>query len=150
MWTRPSYRRPWSIRIACALFLLLASWTLWIQLRDTRTLQGMRIEQFPQVPWSEDLAIVSAFTEFTIALIPIVLIAIFAKRFARVLVTVFAALKIALIGTTLWSNYEQIGRFLAELMWEPALLLLAVGLLYLPSASRWFKGQDASDEMVFQ
>ncbi|UAB78419.1 hypothetical protein INR77_01350 [Erythrobacter sp. SCSIO 43205] len=142
--------RPWSIRISCALLLLLACWTLWIHLRDTRTLQGLRIEQFPQVPWSEDFAIVSAFTEFTIALIPIVLIAIYAKRFARVLVSVFTVIKVALIGMTLWSYYEQIGRFFAELLWEPALLLLCVALLYLPSASRWFKGQDALDETVFQ
>lgn len=147
--TGPFRRRPWPIVVASLLIVLVASFHLWMQLRHVPTLRGVRIEQFPQIAWTDDLAIVSAFTEYTIALIPVVLILVFAKGFARMLVTVFSIGKALLAGMTVWEYHDHVGRVFTALLWEPALLLFAVCLLYLPSASQWLGERRTDETRVF-
>lgn len=137
--------RPWSIRIACALLLTMGGWTLWIGLRDLFTAQGIFMERFPWWAWNRDWTIVALSAEFTIALIPIVLIYGFARPIARWLVSVFGGIKIYLLLATVADYWERVDVILTPLVIEAALYLVVIGLLFTPGALRWFGQHEAGE-----
>lgn len=130
--------RPWSIRLACTLLLLIGSWTFWIGMRDLFTAQGILIERFPWWSWNRDWTIVALSSELTIALVPIVLIWFLGRGIARWLVTVFGGVKIAVLLSTVLEYWERLEVLLTPLMVEAGIYMAVIALLFMPGASRWF------------
>lgn len=145
--------RPWSIRIACLLLLVIGSWTLWIGLRDLFTAQGVFMERFPWWSWNRDWTIVALSAEFTIALIPVALIYVYARNVARWLVTVFGSIKMYVLLASVVHYWERFEVLLTPLLVEAGIYLLVIGLVFTPGAYRWFaKGshEENVDVAVFE
>jgi hypothetical protein len=139
--------RPWSIRIACVLLLMIGSWTYWIGLRDLSTAQGVFIERFPWLSWDRDWTIVALSAEFTIALIPVTLIYVFARGIARWLVTVFGSIKIYALLASVAEYWGRVEVVLTPLVIEAGIYLALIGLLFTPGASRWFAKESSGEDV---
>jgi hypothetical protein len=136
--TRAPGPRPWSIRLFAVGFLLAALGSLADHLARPLAALTAYSERFPGFEWTADWVIVASFTEFTIALIPIVWIHVFASEIARGFVVVLGLFKLLALMT-------DPGLILLSLQSRPLLLvppvaiLIALGLLFTPSASRWLR-----------
>lgn len=102
----------------------------------------------PWIGWDRETTIVAIFTEFTIALIPLIWIYVFAVRGARWVILAFGVLKLVF----------AIRPFLAAIRFdaieplsliEPALLILALAMLFTPSAGRWLRLRKEIDPATF-
>ena len=116
--------RPLAIRVFAAAFLAAALLRLVRGLTDLALAETILAVHAPWVAWDRDWTIVALSAEFTIALIPLVWIYLFAAPFARWLVLGFGALRLwyldpaALVG--------------------PLLVATAMASLLTVQASRWF------------
>jgi hypothetical protein len=116
--------RPLAIRVFAASFLAAALLRLVRGLGDLALAETILAVHAPWFGWDRDWTIVVLSAEFTIALIPLVWIYLFAAPFARWLVLGFGALRLwyldpaALIG--------------------PLLVATAMASLLTPAAARWF------------
>jgi hypothetical protein len=116
--------RPLAIRVFAAAFLAAALLRLVRGLGDLALSETVLAVHAPWFAWDRDWTIVALSAEFTIALIPLTWIYLFAAPFARWLVLGFGALRLwaldpaALVG--------------------PLLLALAMASLLTPQAARWF------------
>lgn len=107
-------------------------------MRDLFTAQGVFIERFPWWSWNRDWTIVALSAEFTIALIPVTLIYVFARGIARWLVTVFGSIKIYMLLASVVDYWQRLEVLLTPLLVESAIYLFVIGLLFTPGARRWF------------
>ncbi len=136
--------RPWSIHAFAAAFLGVAVIGLGIALWDP-ALEGLKwAARVPAVTWSEDSAIIAAFSVFTMALFPLVWIYGFGALRARWVVLGFAVVKIGLwwhgMTTIALSGWIESVRWL-----EPALIVLALVMMFAPASTRWLKQNWEAD-----
>ncbi|SHN64005.1 hypothetical protein [Erythrobacter sanguineus] len=116
--------RPLAIRIFAAAFLAAALLRLVRGLGDLALSQMVFAVHAPWLAWNRDWTIVALSAEFTIALIPLAWIYLFAAPFARWLVLGFGALRLAF--------------FDPEALVGPVLIALAMLSLLTAQAGRWF------------
>ncbi|MBI1404027.1 MAG: hypothetical protein GC147_12545 [Porphyrobacter sp.] len=139
--------RPLAIRVFVAAFLAAATIRLGQGLADVELAALGLARRAPWLAWNHDTTIVALSAEFTIALIPIAWIYLYAARFARWLVLVFGTFR-------LWAAWPGVllalrAGSIAPLHWaEPALLLAAMVSLVTPGARRWFaKARELGPEI---
>lgn len=130
--------RPLAIRVFAAAFLAAAVLRLVRGLADLAMAQAVFAAHAPWFAWDRDWTIVTLSAEFTIALIPLAWIYLFAAPFARWLVLGFGALRLAFLDPA-----ALIGA---------VLVAVAMASLLTPSANRWFARKSAGevDPAVFE
>jgi hypothetical protein len=124
--------RPLAIRVFAAAFLAAALLRLGRGLDDLPLAETIYAANLPWWPWDRDWTIVALSAEFTIALIPLVWIYLFAARFARWLVLGFGALRLAMLDPAALTG--------------AVLVAIAMGSLLTPGAARWFARVPAEAE----
>lgn len=138
--------RPWSIHAFALLTLSIGVVELveGLVVLDVSHFQS----SFPAFAWNQDWVIVYYSAMFSIVLIPLVAIWLFASRVARVIVTVFFA--IALPWDLMVLKSAAIGTLLNPLDLLTAIArAVAIVLLYLPASSRWLGVRKSLDNNVF-
>lgn len=124
--------RPLAIRVFAAAFLAAAVLRLVRGLDDLTLSQAVFAAHLPWFAWNRDWTIVTLSAEFTIALIPLAWIYLFAAPFARWLVLGFGALRLALLDPA-----ALVGA---------VLVAVAMASLLTPGANRWFARKPAKEE----
>ena len=141
--------RPWTIWGFVLAFMVAASFQL-IQNFANPLLASMRYsDRFPAFEWTHDWVVVASSAEFTIALIPVIMIFGFAFRFARIFVAIFGALKLL---PHAW-DFDLILLSIElrpSLLVPPAAILLAICLLYSPTANRWLRKLEETNDASFE
>lgn len=131
--------RPLAIRVFAAAFLAAALLRLVRGLDDLAMTELIFATHLPQFAWSRDWTIVALSAEFTIALIPLAWIYLFAAPFARWLVLGFGAIRLAFLDTS-----ALVG---------PLLVAVAMACLLTAPAARWFArlpGEEGDGPAVFE
>lgn len=138
--------RPWSIKLFAALVVTLALADFLNRMLNPEFMLGELDSYFATRDWSNDMAIVAAFSLLTIALIPILWIYAFASPVARWVVSFFLGLKLVhslwLLWVALWfADYVLIG------VARPLLITLGICALFSTNADGWFeKAKENSPE----
>jgi hypothetical protein len=120
-----------SIRVFAAAFLAAAVLRLVRGLGDLTLSQAVFAAHAPWFAWTRDWTIVTLSAEFTIALIPLAWIYLFAAPFARWLVLGFGALRLAFLDPSALAG--------------PVLVAAAMASLLTAEAARWFARRGAED-----
>lgn len=116
--------RPLTIRVFAAAFLAAALLRLARGLSDLPLAETVYALHLPWFAWNRDWTIVALSAEFTIALIPLVWIYLFAAPFARLLVLGFGAVRLVLLDPSALTGV--------------VLVAIAMASLLTPQAARWF------------
>ncbi|MFM7349141.1 MAG: hypothetical protein ACKO01_06585 [Erythrobacter sp.] len=124
--------RPLAIRVFAAAFLAAAVLRLVRGLSDLPLAELAYAGHAPWLAWNRDWTIVALSAEFTIALIPLAWIYLFAAPFARWLV-----LGLGLVRLAMFDGSALTGACLA---------VVAMASLLTPAASRWFAGEPDREE----
>ena len=124
--------RPLAIRVFAAAFLAAALLRLARGLDDLALSETVYAVNVPWFAWDRDWTIVALSAEFTIALIPLMWIYLFAARFARWLVLGFGALRLALLDPAALTG--------------PLLVAVAMASLLTPQAARWFAREPDKED----
>lgn len=128
--------RPLAIRVFAAAFLAAAVLRLVRGLGDLDHAQSVFAAHAAWFDWNRDWTISALSAEFTIALIPLAWIYLFAAPFARWLVLGFGALRLAFLDPA-----ALVGA---------VLVAVAMASLLTPASSRWFKHKGEADPAVFE
>jgi hypothetical protein len=136
--------RPLAVNAFAAILLALAAWNLAAALWDLPAQEEILRSLGLGFEWNRDWTIVASSAWFTVELIPIAAVWLFASRFARGFITAMAAIKVVLILSNLPMLYALPGILLGQ-----SLSLLAVALLYTPAANAWFERRE-QDPAVFE
>lgn len=124
--------RPLAIRIFAAAFLAAAVLRLVRGLDNLALAETVFAAHAPWFAWNRDWTIVTLSAEFTIALIPLVWIYLFAAPFARWLVLGFGALRLAFLDPAALAG--------------AVLVAAAMASLLTPAANRWFARKPAEED----
>ena len=124
--------RPLAIRVFAAAFLAAALLRLVRGLNDLALSETILAVNVPWFAWDRDWTIVALSAEFTIALIPLTWIYLFAAPFARWLVLGFGALRLAMLDPV-----ALVG---------PLLVAVAMASLLTAQANRWFARQPEEED----
>jgi hypothetical protein len=124
--------RPLAIRVFAAAFLAAALLRLVRGLNDLALSETVYAVNVPWFAWDRDWTIIALSAEFTIALIPLAWIYLFAAPFARWLVLGFGALRLALLDPT-----ALVG---------PLLIAVAMASLLTLQAGRWFSREPKEED----
>lgn len=136
--------RPFSIRLFTGILLTLAIWNLSVALFDLPAQEEFLRSLGYGLEWNRDWTIVTSAAWFTIELIPIALVWLLASRFARAFIVCMAALKAALMLTSLPLLYALPGILAGQLI-----ALAAVALLFTTGAQQWF-AKEGVDPAIFR
>jgi len=128
--------RPLAIRVFAAAFLAAALLRLLGGLADLERTAVSFALKAPWFAWDRDWTIIALSAEFTIALIPITWIYLFAAPFARWLVLGFGMLRLWYLDPAALAG--------------PVLVVIAMGSLLTPAAAQWFARKGESDTAVFE
>lgn len=124
--------RPLAIRVFAAAFLAAALLRLVRGLNDLALSETVYAVNIPWFAWDRDWTIIALSAEFTIALIPLAWIYIFAAPFARWLVLGFGALRLAFLDPAALTG--------------PLLIAIAMASLLTPQAARWFAREPEEED----
>lgn len=124
--------RPLAIRVFAAAFLAAALLRLVRGLTDLPLAELVYALHLPWFAWNRDWTIVALSAEFTIALIPLAWIYLFAAPFARWLVLGFGAVRLAFLDPAALTG--------------ALLVALAMASLLTPQAARWFTREPGAEE----
>jgi hypothetical protein len=124
--------RPLAIRVFAAAFLAAALLRLVRGLNDLALSETILAVNVPWLAWDRDWTIVALSAEFTIALIPLTWIYLFAAPFARWLVLGFGALRLAMLDPA-----ALVG---------PLLVAVAMASLLTAQANRWFAREPEEED----
>ena len=124
--------RPLAIRVFAAAFLAAAVLRLVRGLNDLALSETILAVNVPWFAWDRDWTIVVLSAEFTIALIPLTWIYLFAAPFARWLVLGFGALRLAMLDPA-----ALVG---------PLLVAVAMASLLTAQANRWFAREPEEED----
>jgi hypothetical protein len=124
--------RPLAIRVFAAAFLAAAVLRLVRGLNDLALTETILAVNVPWFAWDRDWTIVALSAEFTIALIPLTWIYLFAAPFARWLVLGFGALRLAMLDPA-----ALVG---------PLLVAVAMASLLTAQANRWFAREPEEED----
>ncbi len=146
--------RPWSIHVFAVLFTAQGLLAL------TRALGSLELSeltlqaQYAAIDWNRDWVIIWHSAWFSIVLIPVVAIWLFASRLARVLVTIMALTTLPAIyrfSVLLAGDYLPSWQAQAWLgLLQNGAAVMAVALLYLSISSKWLRQERAHYEQVFR
>ncbi|MEM6474581.1 MAG: hypothetical protein AAF687_00285 [Pseudomonadota bacterium] len=137
--------RPWPIWLFTILTIGIAL------LRLSESLRPITNQRFPEYNGTmteaeADWLIIKSSARFTIDLIPVAWVFLFASRFARWFVTAMAFVPLVIVFSDLEyaSTYP---RFLWFSLISAATPIMIAGLLFTPKGNRWFRPEDkkASD-----
>lgn len=128
--------RPLAIRVFAAAFLAAALLRLLSGLADIESAAVSFALKAPWFAWDRDWTIIALSAEFTIALIPITWIYLFAAPFARWLVLGFGMLRLWYVDPAALAG--------------PVLVAIAIGSLLTPAAAHWFARKGEIDTAVFE
>ncbi len=130
--------RPWPIWLFGVILSLYGLFNLVSGLMFLGKQQTTLERQFPQIVWNEDWTIVWVSAQFTIVLIPITAVCVFANPFAKWLVTAMALVSLPWIA-----SYVQTGILYGVVDWvglvQASVVIVAAGLLFLPASSRYLR-----------
>jgi hypothetical protein len=141
--------RPLAIRVFAAAFFAAAVLRLARGLDDVEMAAIGLAKRAPWFAWDSDWTIIALSAEFTIALIPLAWIYLFAAPFARWLVIGFGALKLwglRLLSVSMLQSVSIASVSLAE----PALVLIAMVSLLTVGANHWFMQRKENGSAVFE
>ncbi|TAD82173.1 MAG: hypothetical protein EAY70_03915 [Sphingomonadales bacterium] len=124
--------RPLAIRIFAAAFLAAALLRLVRGLSNLPLAETVLAVHIPWFAWNRDWTIVALSAEFTIALIPLAWIYLFAAPFARWLVLGFGVLRLAMLDPAALTG--------------PVLVALAMASLLTAQANRWFAREPEEED----
>ena len=127
--------RPVTIQLFAASFVAYALLGLVTGLVDLQAAAMALSGWLGPLARSADAVIVALFTEFTIALIPVLWIYGLASRVARWIVTVFALYKLLGYRSLALTAFVETPQPTAYL--EPALIVFALAMLFTPSAGAY-------------
>ena len=136
--------RPWAINLFAAILLTFAMLNLATALFDLPAQEEALRSLGLGLEWNRDWTIVASSAWFTIELIPIALVWLFASRFARLFLLAMAALKAVLMLSNLPMLYALPG-----LLAGHVIAIGAIALLFTRSANRWFNPPDRPDPRAF-
>lgn len=141
--------RPWSVRLFATALLAAALVNLIEALRAHEALLMARwFARLPLFGWTPDFAIIASFSQFSIALIPLVWIYFLASNRARWVVLVFGIVKIGLSVPPASSSVQLKA---PGLIWlEAGLVVVALIMLFWPSTSRWVMEKGEGEHAVFE
>lgn len=132
--------RPWSIHVFAIALFCVAVIGLTIALSEPLLEWFKWSKRLPMIPWTQDGAIIAAFSVFTMALFPLVWIYGYGSLRARWVVLTFAIMKAAAwsqgVMVTTLAGWAQTARW-----FEPALTALAVAMMFAPASGRWLRGE---------
>lgn len=140
--------RPLSITLFAIALLLVALAGLAEGLSDIEGAALRLSLTLPWIGWDRGATVFAIFTEFFIALIPLLWIYFFAVRGARWVVLGFGLIKLLFAIRPLLATL-QFGAFEPLLLLEPVLLAIALVMLFTPSASRWLRSRKEVDPATF-
>lgn len=130
--------RPWPIWLFGVILLLYGLFNLVSGLMFLEEQQTILERQFPQIVWNEDWTIVWVSAQFTIVVIPITAVCVFASPFAKWLMTAMALVSLPWIA-----SYVQISILSGVVDWvglvQASVVVVAAGLLFLPASSRYLQ-----------
>ena len=135
--------RPLSIHLFAGTLLAIACWNLAVALFDLPAQEEFLRSLGLGLDWNRDWTIVTSSAWFTIELIPIALVWLFASRFARAFIACMAGLKAVLLVSNLTMLYALPGVFAGQ-----SIALAAVALLFTRGARDWFN-QERIDPATF-
>lgn len=139
--------RPWSIHAFAILLLGVGLHALIGGLTNLEDWLMVFEEMLPQFPWDRDWTIIAHSARFSIVCIPVAMVWIWGRRFARTLVTLFTVLTVIALIRALAGSPDVVD---AEGVAKTALIALACALLFTPSAKRWLEpAKEASDVETF-
>jgi hypothetical protein len=124
--------RPLAIRVFAAAFFAAALLRLVRGLNDLALSETVYAVNVPWFAWDRDWTIIALSAEFTIALIPLAWIYLFAAPFARWLVLGFGALRLALLDPAALTG--------------PLLIAVAMASLLTVQAGRWFSREPKEED----
>lgn len=132
--------RPACVRIFAALFLFIGLSGLLDGLTHLPAAQQMLSERFRWISWDREWAIIALSAQFTISLIPVTLIYLFASRFARWLIVIFGIMKLSLL--VLHPELAAAELHLRPMfIIPPVMMVIAVGMLFTAGPNAWFKNK---------
>lgn len=137
--------RPWTINLFA--FLLFGSslvGLIWSLMTIDQTVELLKID-FPAFAWDRDAAIVWSFSLFSIVLFPLVWIWGLGSRIARIVITVLAIPAALKLTGFVWLLVTR-GVFDPLGLLDTLVVLVAVGLLFAPSASQWLGKEEVDPE----
>lgn len=125
--------RPWAINLFALILLVIACLNLSTALLDLPEQEEFLRALGLGFEWDRDWTIVASSAWFTVELIPIALVWLFASRFARAFISAMAVVKALMIVGDLLTLYALPGLMLGQ-----GIALVAVTLLYSRDANEWF------------
>ncbi len=136
--------RPAGINAFAAILLALAAWNLITALFDLPAQQETLESLGLGLEWNRDWTIITSSAWFTIELIPIALVWLYAVPFARWFIVTMVAIKIVLVLANLQMIYAFPGILVGL-----SISLCAVALLFTRGANEWFKPREEVDAHEF-
>ncbi|MEE4337603.1 hypothetical protein [Erythrobacter sp.] len=136
--------RPLAVHAFAAVLLGLAAWNLAAALWDLPAQEEILRSLGLGFEWNRDWTIVASSAWFTVELIPILAVWLWASRFARGFITAMAGVKVVLILSNLPMLYALPGVLAGQ-----SISLVAVALLYTRAANDWF-ARKSDDPAVFE
>ncbi len=145
--------RPWTIHAFAVLFTAHGLVAL-IRALGSLELSELTLQaQYPAIDWHRDWVIVWHSAWFSIVLIPVVAVWLFASRLARILVTLMALATLPALyrfSVLLAGDYPAPWQAQAWLgLLQNAAAVMAVALLFLGASSRWLRQERAHFDKVF-
>jgi len=137
-------KRPLPVNAFAAVLLGFATFNLAVALRDLPAQAEMLRSLGLGIEWNRDWTIVASSAWFTVELIPIAAVWLWASRFARNFVTAMAGLKVVLILSNLPLLVALPGVLAGQ-----SISLVAVVLLFTRPANAWF-ARKPDDTAVFE
>ena len=141
-------RRPLSIRLFAACFLMSALIAFVDGLRGWRDLANLMQLHFPEMAWTWDAVVVLLSARLSIALIPVLLVWFLASRFAQWLVTLMVLGKLFNVPDAVALVR---GGSALDPAWTASLVLslIAAALLFTPASRHWFSTRGEDPVAVF-
>jgi hypothetical protein len=137
--------RPWTIHAFAIGFVLLALIDLIIALSSIEEELAILQLDIPSIAWNTDLVIVYHSALFSIVLIPVAAIWVFASRIARSIVSVMSLLILIQLSAAIYLTTRDGWIGLYPLL-GPSLVLSCVAILFLPTSNRWLRQEDVNPE----
>ena len=142
-------RRPWQIHLFAAVLMICGVYALHLGIVAADVTLSHIKATWPSVGWTRDVIIVIQSALFTIVLIPVIAIWAYASRIARILLVVMSVPKLLHLIAMVCSALEFGQVFNPFPILSAVLQLVAVGLLFTPSAAHWFARKEEVDPDVF-
>lgn len=142
--------RPWPVHLFAFLHLASGLWTYLSQMWTVAQQSDWFRTDLPD-GLDRDIMIVVLSAQFTIVLIPVIAVWVFASRIARWIITALSLWSLVWWAEAMWSWQAQMSAAEGVISVASALpIYLAWLLLFTPSANRWFKTNRTPEVEIFE